>query len=469
MSPAVLALVALAAALGVSMTSRVNVGWLAIAFAWLIGVYAAGMRADAVMAGFPVVLFITLTGVTLLFAIAETNGTLAALAARALRLTRGNARMVPIVFFVIACAISSVGPGAVSTVALLIPLAMQMGTRAGVAPFLTSLMVALGANAGNLSAFSAVGVIADNAMTKAGLGGHEGLVWFANFAAHVLVGAVAYAWLVRAGSDRGQTRVRPGSDRGRSGARAGSDRGQTGVKPGSDGGQMGVRPGSDQGLTPLAPADADAVAAAAPLDHFDAHQLATLGAITLWIAGVLLLDLSLGLSAFAVSAALLVAVRSDEVAAVRRIPWGVIMMVCGVSVLIAVLEKTGGMDLFTTLLARAASPRTLNGTIAFVTGAISTYSSTSGVVLPAFLPTVPGLVERVGGGNPLAVALSINVGSSLVDVSPLSTLGALCVAAAPLDEHGSRRLFRSLLLWGLSMTIAGAILCQLFAGMLASA
>ena len=36
--------------------------------------------------------------------------------------------------------------------------------------------------------------------------------------------------------------------------------------------------------------------------------------------------------------------------------------------------------------------------------------------------------SKVLGGDPLAVALSINVGSALVDVSPLSTLGALCVA-----------------------------------------
>ena len=44
--------------------------------------------------------------------------------------------------------------------------------------------------------------------------------------------------------------------------------------------------------------------------------------------------------------------------------------------------------------------------------------------------------DEVGGGDPLAVALSINVGSSLVDVSPLSTIGALCVAAAgvPVEE-----------------------------------
>jgi di/tricarboxylate transporter len=69
----------------------------------------------------------------------------------------------------------------------------------------------------------------------------------------------------------------------------------------------------------------------------------------------LALNLSLGLSAFAASAVLLVARAADDGAAVQGMPWGIIMMVCGVSVLIGVLEKTGGMDLFTSLLARLAS------------------------------------------------------------------------------------------------------------------
>jgi hypothetical protein len=79
---------------------------------------------------------------------------------------------------------------------------------------------------------------------------------------------------------------------------------------------------------------------------------------------------------------------------------------------------------------------------------------------------VPGLVENVGGGDPLAVALSINVGSSLVDVSPLSTLGALSVAAVA-DGPAARVLFRQLLIWGLSMSVVGALLCQSFAGFVA--
>jgi di/tricarboxylate transporter len=148
-----------------------------------------------------------------------------------------------------------------------------------------------------------------------------------------------------------------------------------------------------------------------------------------------------------------------------HLPLGVIMMVCGVSVLIALLEKSGGLELFSGLIARLATVGSINGVIAFVTGVISTYSSTSGVVLPAFLPTVPSLVQQLGGGDALAISLSINVGSSLVDVSPLSTIGALCVAAAAPEV--SRRLFYQLLAWGFSMTVVGALLCQLFAGWMA--
>ena len=58
--------------------------------------------------------------------------------------------------------------------------------------------------------------------------------------------------------------------------------------------------------------------------------------------------------------------------------------------------------------------------------------------------------------------MSMNVGGHLVDVSPLSTIGALCLASVTGDA--SRRLFNQLLAWGLSMTIVGALLCYLVFG-----
>jgi di/tricarboxylate transporter len=410
-SPAVVSLIAVAAALVVSCTSRLNVGLIAIALAWVIGVFVAGWPADTVAAGFPTQLFVTLAGVTLLFAASDVNGTVSATARHIMRLARGSAAAIPFLFFLVAMAVSTVGPGAVASVALVIPIAMVLGTRAGVAPLLTALMVSNGANAGNLSPLSSVGIIANQKMAAAGLGGHEFKVWASNFVAHLAVALIAWSLFSR---------------------RA----------PGDAAGGMDI-----------------------PIDEppLTRRQIFTALVVAGWIAGVVLGGFHVGLSAFAAAVLLLVTGAADETAAVKRMPWTAILMVCGVSVLIVLLDKTGGMDLLTGLMARLATPETINGFVAFLTGTISTYSSTSGVVLPTFLPTVPGLVERVGGGDPLAVALSINVGASLVDVSPLSTIGALCVAAA-LDPTTGRDLFRKMLFWGLSMVLVGAVLCQLLAG-----
>ena len=274
-------------------------------------------------------------------------------------------------------------------------------------------MVGNGANAGNLSPISAVGVIVQTLMTRVGLGGHEWEVWAANFTAHALVSVGA--WVLFGGPRLFRAP------------------------------RVDLTTGRD------------------PLTRM--HHI-TLLVLAAWIAAVVVAKANPGLSAFAATAFLVVTRQADDARMITTVPWAVVVMVCGVSVLIGVLEKTGGMDVFTTMLARIATPRSVNGTIAFVTGLISTYSSTSGVVYPAFIPAAPGLVAKLGGGDPLQVAMSINVGAALVDVSPLSTIGALCIAALPAGDD-PKALFRKLLIWGLSMSVVGAIFCQLFIGFFA--
>ena len=408
MSPASVAVCALVAAIVISCTSRINVGVIAIPLSWAVGLYA-GQSAEAVLVGFPGSLFVTLAGVTLLFGLAEANGTIGLLVDQMMALARGQNRRVPLLLFLIAGTIATMGPGAIVAVALVAPIAMALGRRAGIPAFLTALMVTNGANAGNLSPLSAVGVIAGNRMAAAGLGSHPWKVFAANFLAHAVVGLAAYLLLIRH-----------------------------------------VTPSSDEEATRLIPS-------------MSRSQTLTIAIVGIWIAAVVGARAPIGLAAFAAAAAVIVLGLADEGGAFRRVPWSAIVMVSGMTMLVVMVEKTGGMDLFTALLARLARPSTLNGVIAFVTGVISTYSSTSAVVLPTFLPIVPRLIQQVGGGDPLAVSLSINVGASLVDVSPLSTLGALCVAAVAQPDE-ARALFRKMMVWGLSMAIVGALLCQLLAG-----
>ena len=407
MSPAVLSLLALLVVIGLSLTTRINVGILAVALAWPIAVFGAGWKADALMAAFPSGLFLTLLGVTLLFGIAHKNGTLDLITRRAVRWCGSATALLPVAFFVLACAVATVGPGAIAATALVAPLAMTTGARAAVPAFLMALMVSNGGNAGNLSPFSAVGLIVKSLFEKAGLGAHDGAVFWANFAAHFLVALGAYVLF--------------------------------------------------GGVALLRRRTAPPIPEAPPA--FAGRHWLTIGVIATWIIGVMVFRANPGLSAFVAAAVLIVARAGEEEVLVTAVPWAVIVMVCGVSVLIGVIEKTGGMELFTTLLAQITTPGTANGMMAFVTGVISIYSSTSGVVYPAFLPAVPGLVEKLGGGDPLQIALSVNVGAAIVDVSPLSTIGALCVAGIS-DPVTARVVFRQMLLWGFAMTIVGALFCQ---------
>ena len=420
MDAAVVSLGALVIAIVVSCTIRLHVGFLAIALAWLVGVYVAGMSANEVMAGFPTRLFLTLAGVTLLFSQAQANGTLDRIAHRAVRYCRGNVGVMPMMFFLLTFLLASIGPGNIAATALVAPMAMAVAGQVGVPAFLMAIMVGNGANAGSLSPIAPTGVIVNGVMADIGLDGFAWLTYLNNMIAHTVIVFAAYflfgGWRLL-GRYHTTAIVVP-----------------SGGSP-------------------------DTPAASGATELTTTHWI-TIGVIGTLIASVIVFDVHVGLGAFAGAILLSLLKVGDELEAVQIMPWRVIMMVCGVTVLISVLDATGGLDLFTQLLAGISTAETVTGIIAFSTGFISIYSSTSGVVLPAFLPTVPGLAEQLGGVDPLAIASSMNIGGHLVDVSPLSTLGALCMAAAPASVD-SRKLFNQLMAWGLSMTVVGGLLCYL--------
>lgn len=416
MSLAAISLAALFITILVSCISRLNVGVLAVAMAWIIGVYVGGFKVDQIAAGFPVQLFLTLVGMTLLFTQAQLNGTLEKIAHHAVKICRGNAGAIPIMFFFVAAGLASLGPGNIASAALIAPIAMSVGGRAKIPAFLMAIMVGNGANAGSLSPFAPTGIIVSGLLAKIGMSGLQWQSYWTNLVAHAGVAFAGYTIL-------GGMRL------------------------------FAVRHSSSAG---------DCSSSGTPLEEqFDRNNWITLAAIAFLLLSVLFFRINVGMGAFLTAALLALVKAADDTEAIRKIPWNVIVMVSGVTVLIALLEKTQGLALFTDLLARVSTRQSVSATVAFLTGLVSAYSSTSGVVLPAFLPTVPGLSAQLGGANPVSIALSINIGSHLVDVSPLSTIGALCIAAAPASVD-TRKLFNALLAWGLSMTIVGAAMCYAF-------
>jgi len=414
-----ISLAALLLVMIVSCTSAVNAGLLSIALAWILGIYVAAafgqpLELKQLVAGFPTDLCLTLIGVTLLFAQAQVNGTLDKVAHFAVRGCRGDLGLIPLMFFLLTAILSSIGAGNIAGSALMAPLAMTMAQRVGIPAFLMAIVVAHGALAGALSPISPTGIIADKLMqTELGLSGFEIRLYLYNLLANAAVGLGGYLVL-------GGWRL------------FGRKHCETGELP--DG---------------------------SVADGWSRANVATLVVIVALIVGVIFFKVHVGMGAFAAAVLLTLLRAADERKSMQLIPWGVILMVCGVTVLTSLLEKTGGLDRFAQVVSHVSTPDSVTGVIALLSGVLSVYSSTSGVVLPALLPMVPKLISQLGGGDPFAIACSVVVTGHLVDSSPLSTVGALCIASAPVVEN-RQALFNQMLAWGLSMAVVGAIASYLF-------
>src|SRR5438093_177467 len=297
---------------------------------------------------------------------------------------------------------------------------MAVAGNMGISGFLMTVVVCCGANSGALSPLAPTGVIANGLLARIGITNQEWPTFYNNFLAEGFVGLTGYFLL---GGYKLMSRNAPAK---------------------------------------ALKADDALLAHEGP---FTGHQKLTLALIGAMVISVARYKIDVGMAAIIAAAIMTLTRAANEEKAVKAMPWNVILMVSGVTVLISILEKKGGMDLFTTILARFSTQTSVTGVMGFVTGVISVYASSSGVVLPAFLPTIPGLVAKLGGGDPLAIAYSVNVGAHLVDLSPLSTLGALCLANAPPSENRTV-LFNKLLIWGLAMCLVGAVVCFVFFGVL---
>lgn len=407
MSVPVLSLILLLVAILISCFTSLNIGALSIGLALIIG-WVGNVKIATIVQGYPANLLLLLAGTTYLFAIAQTNGTLEKVSKYAIKAVRGRAALLPIVLFLLALGLSAMGPGQITISALLAPAAMLLAEEVGINPLLMALVVGNGAQAGAMSPLAPPGIISAEILSKQGLTGVGGTLWLNMFIVHLAVTVLAYLLFGGLKLWREHTPAQAESLR-----------------------KIEVAP-------------------------FDRAQLATLAGIAILVVGALFFKLDIGFGAFLIGALLSLFKAVDEGKAIKAMPWGTILMVTGVTVLVNLMSKVGGIDLFASLIAKMSSAGTVTLVAGFWSGLVSAYASTTGVILPAFLPMAPPLLKQVGGTDLMALVSSIIVCGFVVDLSPLSTTGAVFIANAG-PKADKNRLFRNMLIWGLSMSVVGAV------------
>ena len=174
------------------------------------------------------------------------------------------------------------------------------------------------------------------------------------------------------------------------------------------------------------------------LPAFNNSQKLCIAAILVLIVTVVGLRWDVGLVSFALALILMLCGVVNEKAAIKLIPWSVLILICGVNVLMTVTQELGGIDLLSDILASLMSPLTATPIISLTAGIMSWFSSANGVVLPTLIPTVQDIAANVGG-NITAVELIIGIvgGATVAGISPLSTGGSLVLASYTQESNAS--------------------------------
>lgn len=402
---ALLSLLFLLLAIFLGFVRKMNTGLLCIAFALVLG-RMSGVSDAVIMKGFNSSLFIMLLGVTYLFSMAQINGSLDLLAQKVIALAGRRVYLIPIIIYVFSIVLAALGPGSVPTMAIMMVFSMSLAAEMKISPVLLSTLTVLGSCAGGLSPLAATGIIGANLCAEFGLTGIENDFLLNGVFSFTVYAVIVYVWL-------GGYKLRAAEDVGEK-----------------------------------------------VIPSFNRKQLLTIAGIVAMVFMVMLLHINVGLVSFAVAAVLSFLRVSEEAKAIRHIPWNTLLLITGVGVLMQLIIDLGGINILSAALVSIMNAKSAAAVMGLTSGIMSWFSSSSGVVMPTLLPTVPHIAQQLGGVNELELASSITTISHVAAISPLSTGGALALAAYASAANANQKQQQNLFMKMFGVSALGvSVLC----------
>lgn len=362
---------------------KANTGLLAMIAA--VGLAMAnGISEKALFGMFDGKMFMMLMGVMYLFGIAEENKTLDLLAKKVIGLCNGKVQLLPPLLFVLAAAISGIGPGLISATALMAVISVALAKQIGIHPLKLLPFATLGSFAFGLTPLTPSGLVAINKATEFGISGIEWPLLWKMALAIVLYCVILYFPVFKWHKIKG------------------------------------LSMGRNEKTKP-----------------FTWKQWATLGGILL--TAVLAIPLksviNVGMIALAIGVVLNIIGAAEESKVLKRIPWGTLILITGVGTLISMVQKLGGIDLLRSWLEPLMNSISAGPIMTVLAGAMSWFSSASGVVMPTLIPVSAQLAETLPGLSAVGLSIGVCIGAHMAALSPMSTCGGLMLAAYSTGEN----------------------------------
>jgi len=410
----VLCLAALFVSIFLSMRIKCNAGIPACAFAYILGVLVGDLSISELIAAFPTHILFVLLSTSMFFGYASKNGTLQLLAYRVVYATRKIRWAPALILYVAAFLIASAGGGTGATLLFLAPIGFEIAELAGFHPLLVPLAISMAAVSGDAMFWSP-----GFATRLAYMGGsytaeQARQICTAVSVITLLIYAVVYLlyfFVLKGYRTEGTVNMRPPERFNR--------------KQKTTLGILG-------GVIAL-------IIVPALLSCFFDHPILQFltqrcDIQTLSIVGSLLCCLlRLG----------------DEGDILKNfVPWNIIVLSGGVTMLISVMTQAGLMDLLTTWLSVPVPQGVTYGLVFFVCGVLSFFSGYV-VVWPLVLPLLPS-VAAATGCSLVGLAVGPFIGGMITGMSPISIGGAMILGGCA-DEKKRQALFLPQLLVGLSL------------------
>ena len=403
---AVVSLIFLVASIALGFWRKLNMGIIAIFFALILG-RMFGVSDSNILGYFSTSLFLRLLGVMLLFSIAQGNGTIEKITKKVASLSGAAVTMIPVIIYLLVVAISLAGAGGPAGLALAAIITVPLAYQLKISPLKLAPAAIWGTCAGP-SSLNVVGILASSLGAESGIDVNLMAMFITSFVGESIVFIV---WYIASGWLRMESVEQLTHEQ---------------AKP------------------------------------FDRSNWLTLAAVLVLVFLTLVMQVDVGLAGFACSFILLIIPGViDEKKAITGVPWGTLVMIGGMGILITMVETLGGIELISNGLASIMTVDTAPAVMSATGSVMSAVSSTTGVVMPTLIPTVPGIIESLGGGNGQELIFAITAGAGQTVISPLSTGGALVLAAygniyKPSEKERSK-MFVELFLYAIAMMIVFAV------------
>ncbi len=415
-------LMALAVSIGLGYKTKINIGFFTIAFAYLIGCFGMGLKPSEVIELWPVKIFFIILSVTLFYNFALANGALEKLASHLLYKCRKFPQFLPLAIFFAATIIAGLGAGFYTVLAFMAPITLLLCKKTNMNMIIGGMAANYGALAGANFMTSQSGIIFRSLMENTGISSQTAFSYSSGIFVLTLIIPIAVLGIYTLWNRKSNSIVI-----------------------------------EDQKPQP-----------------FDKKQKQSIFLIILMMSIVLVfpilhlvfpdvktisfLNSKIDIAFLAITFSLisLLMKLADEKKVIALVPWGTLIMICGVGMLIALGVRLGIITTLSEWLANNVPVWVIPVLLCLISAIMSVFSSTLGVVAPTLFPIVPALA-LTSGLNPLVLFICIVVGAQSTAISPFSSGGSLIMASAPADIDKTK-FFNQLLFKAIPVGVIAALI-----------